>query len=494
MQRNGFRTNFIINLGGAASALLVTLATVPLFVGQIGAARYGVLSIIWILLGTMGFLDLGLSRAATNALARIDHDDKVARERIFLTALCMNFVMGLLGAAALLVGGLALFAHVISLPPEILPEVNRALPWVAGLLPLALMNGVGIGSLESRDHFLAANLLQLAGTLAIQIVPLLCALAIGPRLEIVVPAAVLSRAASVVLVIGFAWRYERSGRMPHLDRTTTTNLLRYGSWVSVSNIISPLLISLDQMVLGAVLGVAAVTFYAVPFSLVMKSQIFAAAVSRTLFPRMSRETERDAQQLARRAVGGLSYSYGAICLAGVLLMRPFVTLWMGPQFAAVAVPLGQIFLLGAWFNGLAFIPFELLQAQGRPHLSALLHVIEIGPFFAVLWYLTHKFGLTGAAVAWVLRMAIDSLLFFLVSRHGARATLRLLPVALILLAALLFVHVMTLSLLATVVCAAAGVGLILALGFVLDETTRVMVVQLRTITLRLIGKSRATSS
>ncbi|MFC0205079.1 flippase [Novosphingobium soli] len=477
MQRKGFRAHFIVNVGGAIATLVVMLVTVPLFVGEIGPARYGVMSIIWILLGTMGFLDLGLSRAATNALARIDPSDKRERESIFVTALGLNGVMGLLGGIVLVTGGIALFSHVMTVPPQLLPEVRWALPWVAGLLPLALMNGAGIGSLESRDHFLTANLLQLTGTVAIQTVPLLCAVFIAPRLEVVIPAAVCARGASVVLVIAFAWRSERSGSLPRLNGGRAKEMLRYGGWVSIGNTLNPLLTSLDQMVLGAVMGVASVTYYAVPFSLVMKSQIFAAAASRTLFPRMSRVSEPEAQRLARAAVGGLSYGYGAICVAAILMMHPFISFWMGPDFARVAAPLAQILLVGAWFNGLSFIPFELVQAQGRPHLPALLYLLELGPFFALLWFLTHRFGLTGAALAWALRMALDSLLFFLVSRHAGGALLRLVPMALILAAVVLVTRSIPLGLAASVIAASVGGALTLALGFMLDDTIRMMVLE-----------------
>ena len=51
--------------------------------------------------------------------------------------------------------------------------------------------------------------------------------------------------------------------------------------------ICPVLASVDQFVIGSIMGVASVAHYAVPMNLVVRSQIFPAALARTLFPRMS---------------------------------------------------------------------------------------------------------------------------------------------------------------------------------------------------------------
>lgn len=412
MSRKPLRRSFVINLLAPLARIAVALVTIPIYVRHVGDARYGVISIMWVLLGYFGFLDLGLSRAATNALAKLREAPQQERGRVLLTTLALNFGFGVVGAALLFILGGFLLQHVISIPDDLRPEVARAFPWIAALFPLALISGVGVGALESRERFLLANVLQVLGMSLTQIAPALMAVLVSPSLTVVIPTAAVAQASSVFVVLAVVYRLEGPFSVRAFDRQEARALLGYGGWISVSNVIGPLLVSFDQFLIGSIMGVASVAHYAVPMNLVARSQIFPAALARTFFPRMSSLSADEARSLGARALSSLGHGYAAVCAPAIVLSPAFFRYWIGGEFALHAAPVAQILFLGAWINGLAFIALTLLQSQGRPDITGKLHMIELLPFLAILWILTSTLGIKGAAIAWSARCTVDALALF----------------------------------------------------------------------------------
>ena len=99
-----------------------------------------------------------------------------------------------------------------------------------------------------------------------QIAPAVVAATVSPSLTVVVPTAVVAQASSMVVGLAIVYRLEGPFSVRAFDRREARALLGYGSWISVSNIISPLLVSFDQFLIGSIMGVASVAHYAVPMN------------------------------------------------------------------------------------------------------------------------------------------------------------------------------------------------------------------------------------
>ncbi len=472
MSRKAFSANLVYNVFGALLPLATSLGTVPFYIHQIGLARYGVVTISWVLLGYFGFLDFGLSRASANALAKLGHASARERSPVIVTAFCCNLGLGLVGGLILYAVGHLVLLHLVKVPGSLMGETSAAYPWMAAMLPLGMLSAVATGALESRERFLVSNALSSFGTMIGQVLPLICAYVIGPSLEVVIPATLLSRLLAVALSYAVVIRSEWPLSLFDVDLGWMRKLFGYGSWVSVSSILNPLLDTSNQLIVGAMLGAAAVANYSIPMTLAVRSQVFATALARTLFPRNSRVSQAEADENTRNATTSLAYGFGMICAPAIFLSGPFLRLWVGQRFALESEAVAQIVMFGAWSNGVAFIPYGFIQARGRPQITAKVGLVEILPYLLLLWLFISTMGLPGAAWAWTIRVTINCFALLWLSRCFDREVRRLVPAFLLMCAALALARLLPMTALIAV-SFAIPFGLVFAvLAYRLDPTLR----------------------
>jgi O-antigen/teichoic acid export membrane protein len=466
------KRNFLINLASPLTRVAVAFVSIPLYVHHVGNARYGVINLVWALLGYAGFLDLGMSRASINALSKLRDAPHAERSRVLVTTLTVSFSLGLVAAVIGYALADFLFSHLVQVPEDLRPEVQQALPWIAAMVPAAFLMGAGLGALESRERFGLANVITILTMTLGQIGPVVVAIVLGPSLGLVIPAIALASFFSLAPLLVMVYREEGPLRLSYFSLPAAKSLLGYGGWISVSGVLGMLIATLDQMIIGALVGVAAVAYYAVAGRLVLQSLLFSSTLARTLFPRLSLVSPAEARELASRALVALVLGYGAVVATAIMLTPAFFRLWLGAEFASVSSPLAQIMFVGVLFNSFITAPFHLLQAQGRPDLPGKMNAIEIVPFFAALWLATTAFGLVGAAVVWTLRQVVEAVIMVWLSGIPRSSVVATAPAVVISLVSLALAREIGPSL-AVSLPAAVAVGVIsVAVALVQSEELR----------------------
>jgi O-antigen/teichoic acid export membrane protein len=345
--------NMASNLLSAIIPVIVTFVTVPVYLHHVGAARYGMVMIAWSLIGYFGFMDLGLSRATTNALARIAHHDEVdPKIRVFWSSLIINACLGTIGALLMYGVGYYLIGHVVKVVDDVRLEMLHALPFVSAMLPVSLVLGVGVGTNEAHERFGILNILQTTGSLLGQAGPLVAVLIWGPSLMIIMPTLLVIRVATCSAILAQAMRTAKIPFTPVVDFALLKQLLSFGGWVTVTNLISPIMTDVDQFVIGSLRNVAVVPFYSVPLNMISRVQILPMTLTRTLFPSFSRLGAKDAQDLLRSTTMYLCVVTTVVYLIATFLAQPFLQLWLGADMAAKGGPVMRIFCFGGWANSL----------------------------------------------------------------------------------------------------------------------------------------------
>jgi O-antigen/teichoic acid export membrane protein len=419
--------NATINLLGAVIPLFVTLVTIPPYLRVIGTVRFGVLSLVWLFLSYFGLFEMGLGRATSKYIAELAGDSQGARQAVFWTAAFVNVVVGAVGGLLLWIVARSTLPLWLKSDATMQTEVARALPWLALAVPVATVTSVLVGALEGCEEFAVLNFQQVGATVVFQVVPLLVAYWIGPRVDWLIAAAVLARmGANLPLLISCARCLPLRG-LPSIDRSWIRRLLGYGTWITISGIVSPILTSLDRFVIGFAQGAQAVTYYAIPYNFATKLWILPSSLQRALFPRFSSQPSAEAQEMASRSVLALAGILTPIVVIAILGTGPFFRFWIGAAAATRCTRAGELMLLGVWINSLSWVPYGLLQAQGRPNLTAKLHLFELLPFVGLLWLGIHFGGVAGAAAIWCVRVATDGAFLFIAAGIVRGVLIRLVP-------------------------------------------------------------------
>ena len=87
-------------------------------------------------------------------------------------------------------------------------------------------------------------------------------------------------------------------------------------------------------------------------------------------------------------------------------------LWLGTEFAENSTRVLQWLTIGVFISSLAQISFALVQGVGRPDLTAKLHLIMLPVYLLTVWWLISVYGIEGAAIAWLTRIVVDTLILF----------------------------------------------------------------------------------
>ncbi len=403
----------------------VALAAVPFLLHHIGQERLGVLSLIWVVVGYFSFLDMGLGRAVTVAVASSRTKGGSGRaHELRVLATVSSLLVGVGSAMALLLGlGIATWGEPFHLSsPQLSQEVAQALLWMLPSLPLLLLSSTLRGHLEGVGAFRALNLVRIPTGAMLILGPCITAL-YTPDLSWACISIGVIRLVQVVALLALVAKAVElnfgaflNSLMRSRSAASLRPLLSFGGWVTLSNIVGPVIVYVDRFVISALLSAGAVALYAVPFDVVSRLPILIAALCSVLLPELARlshnvaNPQRDGRTLRRLVSRSSGFSAALMIFVVVVawMLTPWALgAWMGPEFAEQSAQVTQILLLAFGVNALAQIPFTALQACGRARSVALLHAGELLPYGFVLVLSISYFGIEGAAWAWLLRGIVD---------------------------------------------------------------------------------------
>lgn len=406
----------IYNLLGLGLPLIVAIFSIPVLVHGLGDSKFGLLTLIWALISYFGLFDLGLGRALTQSLASIldgpyHHDSG----RIAITSLIIMTLLGILACILIFIFGPIGISYLKLLtdPQEAIKSI-----YIMGIaMPFILLTSGFRGILEAKHHFGTINAIRLPMGLFTFIGPMLVVLYFGPNLELITLVLVIGRILACVVHGWYAWIAIGSnhGKL-EFDRKLLKSLCLSGGWMTISNIVSPLMGYVDRFIIGFTISAAAVAFYSTPQEMVTKLSIIPGALTAVLFPAFASQLAKGGTQT--RAIFKFSIELVFLILLPISLFlvyfsKELLELWINEAFSLNSQIYLKIFAVGVLINCITHMPYTLIQSAGFSKITAKIHILQFPIYFGLLWILISLYGILGAALAWLTRMILDSTLIFL---------------------------------------------------------------------------------
>lgn len=410
--------NTLLNVFGLAAPLVAAIFAIPLLMDALGKDLFGILTIAWMVVGYVSLFDLGIGRALTHSLAETLGKGKAEEApQVIWTGLLLMLALGSAGGIVLAALSPWIVYEVIDgIPVEAQRDCLSAFYVLAASVPLVVSTTGLRGALEAVHRFDLVNLIRIPQGVYTFAGPLLV-LPFYTSLTAVVLALFAGRVAAWAAHVFFcAGAFPQLAKRVDFQRKRAGSLIRYGGWVMVSNGIGPLMVYMDRAVVGAFFVPTAVTYYATPWEVATKLLIIPAALSSVLFPAFSFGRHQEQSKTAQLYSSGVKFSLLAlfpVALAIVLLAEPGLRAWLDADMAENSSRVLQILTIGVVLNGIAHVPYSLVQGLGRADLTAKFHLVELAVYGALLWTLISWLGIVGVALAWLLRALLDlTLLLF----------------------------------------------------------------------------------
>lgn len=422
------RTRRMLATGSASSvvqivALVATFVITPLLVRHLGATQYGVYATISSTVGWLGLLQLGLGPSVLNELSSRRTLEAPERGAVTVSsATAVQFVItGMLLLAILAAASLFSWVDLFNAPASISTVVSAAAVIMLVTLALQLPLSLGRTVFEAHQRGYIAQAWQL-GTHLARLVAVVAAVAVGGSLATIV---VALTAPGLIAQLGqyvHAFRYAYPALRP---RTALVSWREGRSLVGVAadffilSIASQVIASTDNLVIAHAIDPAQVTPYAVTSRLTQLPTVLVLLALQAAWPAYREAATHDVPWLRR--THGRMRLFGAalpVVAGGLLLLvgRPLIELWAGPEAVPSASLLGWLVLI-AVIQGVLLPPGRLLTTLGSTRLNATVGAANAAINLPLSIVLAHRFGVPGVAMGTAAGYALTGWVLVVVSRR-----------------------------------------------------------------------------
>jgi O-antigen/teichoic acid export membrane protein len=395
--------NAAANWGGFVVQLVAAFLLAPVLVRGLGEERYGIWSLVESILAYLMLFDLGVAASVVRYIARFETTrDQDSLNRVFSTSIC---IFAVAGAAALAVAvGCAVVADDLwTIPPHLLVEARWMLVLLGLNLGLGLPLSVFPSVLDGLGRYPAKTAIRTLGIVARSTLFLIVVYRHGGLRGLAWSITLCNLGEHLVHAVA-AWRYLPGLRfsLRLADRATFRTIRGYSLDAFLALLAGRISFQTDALVIGFFLTTRHITYFAIAGRLVEYAKNSFRAATTVLTPAVSAlEAQGDARGIRRVLLDG---TRGALWFvlpvqAGLLILgKPFLGLWMGPDYAGLCFPTLVILTVPLTLALSQSVSARILYGLGRLRWFSKLVLAEAAANLVLSACLAERMGIEGVAL------------------------------------------------------------------------------------------------
>ena len=379
------------------------LIAAPFLVHKLGLPQYGIWMLVTAILGSMGTLSTGFGDATVKYVSAYRGQNNAAGvERTIRATLTINAFLG--GLFGLLVWAAAPYAvdHIFKIEPGFHQASLQAIRIGAVILALRSIESVFVSTLRAFERY--GPPVKLNVFLRAMVVVSAAVLAGMGRGVAPIMLATLFWSATIVVLQAFAARQVVGplNLFPTFEKGAVAEVLSFGCFSWLQALAGIVFNYADRFLVAAMLGTAPLAIYVLCLQAAQPIHGLAAAAFNFVFPHISSRHEAGEIQGPRRVfrLALLTSIALSVSLAAplVLVGKPLLTLWMGPEFAARSYVVLAILAVAHLILAINIVPHYTLLALGNVRFVSIVNIAGGILSLVAVVLLVPRFGLAGAAI------------------------------------------------------------------------------------------------
>lgn len=406
---------------GSALPAIIALVTVPLLIGALGAEGYGIVTLIGATIGYFSILDVNLSAGAIKYLAEshVLNDRRRFAETFWFGAMFYGF-LGLLGAAIIYFAAEFFIVRFFEVSSSFSDETVLAFKIAALGFALAKIQSYLFVIPQALQRYDRSAKSEVFFGVTVNVASAVAAMA-GASIVGVTIVRVLISAMNVLYLIWLVQQFDLNLKPSLPGKEIRKALISFSAYAYLSKLAATLHENGDKLIVGALAGPVAVTFYSVPATLAGRILGLTYRLSSVIYPRASSlAASRKIDELRPLYIVATRYiTYINLVVLGMIILAgdEFLHRWVGPSFVddgyIVLVLITSALLVDSFTN----IPSLVNDALGHPKVTGKFALARGIIGVALVYVGTLTGGIVGAAVAH-LTSSILMTSCFLIFVHG----------------------------------------------------------------------------